>query len=1079
MKYNIKRAYLLTAFFIYGLNCFSQEIDYAAKVNTQIGNKGKGAKKEESYLEAGYTFPGAAYPFGMVQFTPTFFHPVKGFVVNQMSGAGCEHMGNFPTMPLVGKLKASPYDMMSLDPGFAIEQSTAGFFKVKAGSVDCNLTVTPRTGMALYQFPADAKQSTIVIGSGLNGTHLKDAFIKITGNNSCEGYADGGEFCGSPANYKLYFVAQFDVPFSDKGTWKGRQLQKGKDTVSGPISGAWFTFNTKKNKTIRYKFAISYVSLQNAKENLAAENADWNFEKLKANATAKWNGYLGRIAAKGGSDDHTTQFYTHLYHSFVHPNICSDVNGQYMGADGKVHTVNKGNYYTGFSNWDTYRTQVQLLALLAPEETSDMMNSVITFADQSGGGFPRWVLANTETGIMQGDPTTLLVANAYAFGATKFDTKKALEVMRRGAEVPGTKSQQTITRPYLQQYIDKGFINASMQLEYASADFAIAKFAQQTTGDKALYDAYLKRSQSWKNLYNPGTNWLQSRNEDGSWKKYNDDWREASYKNYFWMVPHNLTGLINIMGGKEAAEKRLDSFFTKINASYDQEWFAAGNEPDFQVPWIYNWVGKPAKTQQLVKRIIKEQYSNRPMGLPGNDDMGAMGAWYVLANIGLYPVVPAEAGFSINSPSFPEIDIRLPKGVLKITGGDENKAYIHSLQLNGKPYNSTWLPLAQIANGGILAFDLSDNNQQGWALNDSPPSFDNVAAAGKLPGWAFGPFIRPDNVNPIIAPDTNSVFSDPMSGKKLKWEANDVFNPAAMIKDNKIVVLYRAEDKSGEGIGGRTSRIGMAESTDGIVMQRNKQPVLFPAKDNQKEFEWNGGCEDPRVAVTEDGTYIILYTQWNKKVPRLAVATSKDLLHWKKYGPVFRKALNGKYFNMATKSASIITKLENGKQVIAKLNGKYMMYWGEAAVFAATSDDCINWTPVEEADGSLKKLIEPRKNHFDSQLTECGPPAVITDKGIVLLYNGKNLGDANGDKNYTPNSYCAGQVLFDLNDPLKPIARLDQPFFVPTAAFEKSGQYPAGTVFVEGLVFYNSKWFLYYGCADSRVAVAVFDPSIK
>ena len=840
MNQYIPKIALVSLCFIYALNCFSQDNNFATKVNTQVGNKGKGAQKEEAYLEAGYTFPGATYPFGMVQFTPTFFHPAKGFVVNQMSGAGCEHMGNFPTMPLSGRLTASPYDMMNLEPGFTIEQSIAGFFKVKAGKVDCNLTVTPRTGMALYRFPEDANEATIVIGSGLNGTKVKEAFVKITGNNSCEGFADGGEFCGSPANYKVYFIAKFDMPFSDKGTWKDKELQKGKDTVSGPFSGAWFSFNIKKNKTIRYKFAISYVSLQNAKENLLAENKDWDFEKVKINAIAKWNNYLGRIDAKGGTTDHTTQFYTHLYHAFIHPNICNDVSGQYVGADNKVYKIAKGNYYTGFSNWDTYRTQVQLIALLAPEETSEMINSIVSFADKSGGGFPRWVLANTETGIMQGDPTTLLVANAYAFGADKFDTKKALKIMRRGAEVPGTQSQQILTRPYLQQYIDKGYIYASMQLEYASADFAIAQFARQTTGNDTLYNTYLQRSQSWKNLYNPATNWLQSREEDGSWKKYDQDWREASYKNYFWMVPHNLRGLINIMGGDKIAEKRLDSFFTKINASYNQEWFAAGNEPDFQVPWIYNWVGKPVKTQQLVKRIIKEQYSNQPSGLPGNDDLGAMGAWYVFANIGLYPVVPAVAGFSINSPSFPQIDIHLAKGVLHITGGGENNAYIHSLQLHGKPYNSTWLPLEQVEKGGELAFTLSGDSMQDWALEDTPPSFDNVNVSGILPDWAFGSFVRPDRINTIIGPDTSSVFVEPMTKQKLKWEANDVFTPAATIKNDKVVVLYGVEDESGECIGDRTSRIGMAESTDGINIQRRKTPVLVPAKNNPKEFEWTG-----------------------------------------------------------------------------------------------------------------------------------------------------------------------------------------------------------------------------------------------
>ncbi|RYY58087.1 MAG: hypothetical protein EOO05_17510, partial [Chitinophagaceae bacterium] len=1036
----------------------------ASLVNTQIGNKGKGARKEEAYLEAGYTFPGATYPFGMVQFTPTFFHPAKGFVVNQMSGAGCEHMGNFPTMPLVGSLKTSPYDMMSLDPGFMITESGAGSFGVKAGKVDCRLTVTPHTGMASYIFPAEAKEGTVVIGSGLNGTIMKDAFIKITSSTTCEGYADGGEFCGSAANYRVYFVAEFDQKASAKGTWKDQSIRK-KDTATGPFSGAWFTFNTKSKKNVHYKFAISYVSLANAKENLKAENSKWDFEGIRSNAVAKWNDYLGRIEVKGGSADHTTQFYTHLYHSLVHPNLCNDVNGDYVGADGKVHRTTKGNYYTGFSNWDTYRTQVQLISLLIPEETSAMMNSIIEFAGKSGGGFPRWVLANTETGIMQGDPTAVLVANAYAFGAQDFDTKAALKVMRAGAEVPGTKSQNFETRPHLQQYLDKGFIQASMSLEYASADFAIGQFARQAFNDEALYQVYLKRAQSWKNLYNPATSWLNSRNEDGTWKKYDEDWREASYKNYFWMVPFNLGGLVNKMGGDKVAEKRLDSFFTRIDASYNQEWFAAGNEPDFQVPWIYNWIGLPAKTQQTVKRIIREQYSNRPQGLPGNDDMGAMGAWYVFANIGLYPVVPAVAGFSINSPSFPEIVLHLPGGKLNITGGSEDKTYINALAIDGKPYNDTWISLEQLKHVQGLHFTLSNDSVQSWGTSSVAPSFD-VSLLAKQNRWAFGPFVRPATGTPVLWPDSNSSFFDPMKKQPVRWESNDVFNPAATVKDGKIMVLYRAEDKSGKGIGERTSRIGLAETTDGITMKRRSTPVLFPANDSQKEFEWTGGCEDPRVAVTENGTYVILYTQWNKKVPRLAVATSRDLIHWKKSGPAFRKAYKGKYFNAPTKSASIVTQVVNGKQVIAKINGKYFMYWGEAAVYAATSTDLVNWTPVENADGSLKVLIAPRKGYFDSHLTECGPPAIITDKGILLMYNGKNRADADADPDYTLNSYCGGQVLFSLDDPLEVIERLDKPFLMPTESFEKSGQYPAGTVFIEGLVFYNSKWYLYYGCAD-------------
>jgi predicted GH43/DUF377 family glycosyl hydrolase len=345
-----------------------------------------------------------------------------------------------------------------------------------------------------------------------------------------------------------------------------------------------------------------------------------------------------------------------------------------------------------------------------------------------------------------------------------------------------------------------------------------------------------------------------------------------------------------------------------------------------------------------------------------------------------------------------------------------------------------------------------------------------------LPDWAFGPFIRPQGKNPVISPDTASSFYCPMRKENVDWESNDTFNPAATVKDGKIHVLYRAEDKSGIGIGMRTSRIGLAVSNDGIAMKRHPVPVMFPAEDSQKEVEWRGGCEDPRVAMTEDGRYVMFYTQWNNDVPRIGVAISKDLIKWKKHGSIFKNAHNGRFYKLPHKSASIVTRMKNGKMVIAKINNRYWLYWGEHFVNAATSTDLVNWEPMLDEKGDLKQLITTRPGFFDSDLTECGPPAVMTDKGILMLYNGKNRSDDKRDTLYTANSYCAGQVLFDKNDPTRAISRLDKPFFVPEADFEKSGQYPAGTVFVEGLVYHQKKWFLYYGCADSRVAVAIFDP---
>ena len=294
------------------------------------------------------------------------------------------------------------------------------------------------------------------------------------------------------------------------------------------------------------------------------------------------------------------------------------------------------------------------------------------------------------------------------------------------------------------------------------------------------------------------------------------------------------------------------------------------------------------------------------------------------------------------------------------------------------------------------------------------------------------------------------------------------------VLNGRVVLLYRAEDNSATGIGQRTSRIGYASSDDGLHFERHGAPVLYPnPSDSQAEFECPGGCEDPRVAMTEDGTYVMFYTQWNRKVARLAVATSRDLIHWIKHGSVFAQAYGGRFKDNFSKSASIVTKMKGGKQVIAKINGKYWLYWGETFVNVATSDDLVNWTPMLDAEGNLLRVMEPREGYFDSHLTECGPPAILTKKGILLIYNGKNLPGDKGDSRYTANAYCAGQALFDAKNPARFKDRLDEPFFIPETDFEKSGQYPAGTVFVEGLVPFKGAWYLYYGCADSRVSVAV------
>lgn len=339
-----------------------------------------------------------------------------------------------------------------------------------------------------------------------------------------------------------------------------------------------------------------------------------------------------------------------------------------------------------------------------------------------------------------------------------------------------------------------------------------------------------------------------------------------------------------------------------------------------------------------------------------------------------------------------------------------------------------------------------------------------VPAVAQIPQWQLGPFERPPAVNPVITPDTNSVFFCPMRGRPVNWEFLHTFNPAAVVKDGQIWLLYRAEDNSGDAtIGHHTSRLGLAISDDGLHFQRLPAPVLYPAGDSQKENEWDGGCEDPRLIETEDGTYVLTYTEWNHKIARLAAATSKNLLQWTKQGPVFTN------FSGYCKSGAIVCQVTDGRLKAVKINGKYWMYWGEGAVSCASSDDLIHWNPG-------LRVLEPRPNQFDSDLAEAGPPAVLTDRGIVLLYNGKNA-VRGGDPLLPPNVYADGQALFDSQNPTHLLARTKAPFYKPEASFERAGQYASGTTFIEGLVFFHNKWILYYGCADSFVAAAVWNPA--
>jgi predicted GH43/DUF377 family glycosyl hydrolase len=338
---------------------------------------------------------------------------------------------------------------------------------------------------------------------------------------------------------------------------------------------------------------------------------------------------------------------------------------------------------------------------------------------------------------------------------------------------------------------------------------------------------------------------------------------------------------------------------------------------------------------------------------------------------------------------------------------------------------------------------------------------------GSNKDWTLTPFTKDDEVNPVLMPDTNSAFICPVRNAAVQWEEKDVFNPAAVVRNDTVFLLYRAEDSIGKFAG--TSRIGLAWSTNGLHFTKHPAPVLYPDNDSAKIYEWEGGCEDPRIAEDKNGTYYMTYTAYDGDKARLLVASSKDLYHWTKHGHAFKGDTS--YVNIWSKSGSIVCKYENGKAVAVKINNKYWMYWGDTDIFLASSHDLIDWAPLETNEGKLLSVFGPRKRMFDSDLVEPGPPAILTEKGILLIYNSRNA-PAKGDTGLAEGTYAASQILLDKNDPAKVLDRMDTYFIKPDKPYEITGQVNH-VCFVEGLVNYKGKWFLYYGTADSKIAVAV------
>lgn len=373
-----------------------------------------------------------------------------------------------------------------------------------------------------------------------------------------------------------------------------------------------------------------------------------------------------------------------------------------------------------------------------------------------------------------------------------------------------------------------------------------------------------------------------------------------------------------------------------------------------------------------------------------------------------------------------------------------------------KKYNLLW-PVLLMA---VLVYGCTTNKK------------NNNKIINTFPGWAIGPFKRINSANPILTPDKKIKFMDPIRKADVLWEGKHTFNPAAVVRNDTIFLLYRAEDFIGKYKG--TSRIGLAWSTNGITFNRLDHPVLYPDNDPQKKYEWEGGTEDPRVVQDSSGIFYMTYTAYDGTTARLCEATSKNLHEWTKHGPVFAKAYHGKYINLWSKSGAIVTKKEGDRMVAKKINGKYWMYWGDSDIYLATSKNLTDWKPVQNSNGKLMPVLKPRKNHFDSGLVESGPPAMITPKGILLIYNSMNAPDS-GDVHIPVGTYSAGQALFSKANPKQLLKRMKTDFFHPEKSYEIKGQVNNVT-FLEGLAPFKKKWYLYYGAADSTVCVAIYNP---
>ena len=705
-------------------------------------------------------FPGAAVPFGMVQYSPDTTEGYAGYEHDDErstgfsmthASVGCPAFGDIPMLPTTRPIGSRPWYGWEKIAHDDTELGVPGYYTVRFPDtgVTAELTATTRTGVGRFTYPDNGRAALFHVRSGGSLAGNSAATIQISDNNTTvTGSATSGGFCGNNNIYTVYFAMTFSRPFTAYGTWDGNAVYAGARSADSSRSGGYVEFPA--GSVVEVRTALSYVSVDAARANLAAEGGA-SFDDVRAAASAQWNAALSRIAVAGTNSDDVKTFYTSLYRSLLHPNTFNDADGHYIGFDGGIHTVSKGHtQYANFSDWDTYRCLAALQALLFPERASDMAQSLVNDATQSGA-LPRWALANSATGEMTGDNVVPLIVNLYTFGAKGFDVKAALYFMLKAATDGGLGRGGYVERPGIATYLQHGYApqteefrgdhgsdGASVTLEWSIDDFAISRFAD-SLGDNTIGAEFQNRAQYWQNLFNPATGFISPRSADGAFLDNpgfagptadfgQDGFDEGNAEQYLWFVPQNIAGLVSTLGGRQAVAGRLDRFTTELNAGPNEPNLWIGNEPGFGVPWLYNYVGQPWRTQQTVDRVRSQLFGPTPDGEPGNDDLGALSSWYVWAALGLYPVTSGTSILTVNTPLFDRAEIALPAGkfiLISAPGASNGLKYINGLAIDGQPTDQTFLPESIIRTGGDVAFSLSVIPNPLWATAESsaPPSF--------------------------------------------------------------------------------------------------------------------------------------------------------------------------------------------------------------------------------------------------------------------------------------------------------------------------------------------------------------------